>query len=51
MSGEIGMSISNWNNIHYLNNFEFDPNTSEVAVLDSVNLTDALLCVFATQHC
>jgi hypothetical protein len=51
LSDDLGLSVTGWNNMHYLNNVEFEPSNSEVVVLDNVNLTGSLLCVFVAKHC
>ncbi|AAK85665.1 hypothetical protein [Epiphyas postvittana nucleopolyhedrovirus] len=49
-SGDLGLSISKWDNLHYLNKMQFDPSRSEVVVLSDIPLTNALLTAFITKR-
>ncbi|QBC76023.1 nesp044 [Neophasia sp. alphabaculovirus] len=51
MSDDMGLSVTNWDNLHYLNKVVFEPSRSEVVVVDNVHLTGTLLCVFVAKHC
>lgn len=44
-SGEEGMSITNLNNLNFLSKYHFNPYSSEILILDNINLSD-LKCIF-----
>lgn len=44
-SGEKGMSVTSINNLHLLNKYNFDPYSTEVLIMNNVNLIN-LKCIF-----
>lgn len=44
-SGEEGMSITDLNNLNLLSKYHFNPYSSEILILDNINLSD-LKCIF-----
>jgi hypothetical protein len=48
-SGEEGMTISDLKNLNFLKEYNFNPYSSEILILGSVNLND-LQCIFVKQQ-